>query len=250
MGLGPHKVAFLEACARNGVDFARTVTLGRQTVYPDGGFADDLFAALGAQVVDSIDVSAYEDATIVHDLNRPLPADVGTYSAVVDSGTSEHVFDIAAALRNAASLCALDGHVIFLAPTNGYMGHGFYQLSPDLLFRAFGKENVFEVRVALLSTRGRLWRLADPLEVGERVGCQTGPAEVFVVAQRVADVPFDIVHQADVGQAGVPTGAGRLARLPAPVRRLAAPFAVRVGDRRAQARTMTATTGPISDLRW
>src|SRR5262249_48307888 len=43
----------------------------RSILVDSGGFADGLFRYLGAERVDSIDVSSYEGATIVHDMNLP-----------------------------------------------------------------------------------------------------------------------------------------------------------------------------------
>ena len=55
-------------------------------------FSDELFKAMGATQVDSMDASDFEGANIVHDLNEPLPTCLcGRFEAVVDSGTLEHV---------------------------------------------------------------------------------------------------------------------------------------------------------------
>ena len=47
---------------------------------------------IGAKQVESIDAAPYENASIIHDMNFPLPG--GTrYSMVLDFGCLEHVFN-------------------------------------------------------------------------------------------------------------------------------------------------------------
>jgi hypothetical protein len=88
------------------------------------------FAHLGLEL-SALDVSDYEGAEVVHDLNLPIPDALrGRFKTVIDGGTFEHVFDIRAAFRNMADLLAPGGLAIHLSPTNNYVNHGFWQLSP------------------------------------------------------------------------------------------------------------------------
>ena len=58
-------------------------------VYRDcAGYVDGVLRYLGAEQVDSIDASEYEDAAKVHDLNLIPPELEERYSVVVDGGTS------------------------------------------------------------------------------------------------------------------------------------------------------------------
>src|SRR5688572_24814043 len=41
---------------------------------PDSMFAEPLFKDLGAKSVVSLDASAYQGASLIHDLNKPIPA--------------------------------------------------------------------------------------------------------------------------------------------------------------------------------
>src|SRR5262245_44288381 len=107
MGIDWDSLKFLLACRRSGVHFTRSLTLGRQGLsiddrtirmlfqrygalpaefeavlesgggYPRGGqkFAKGLFKLLGAQEVISIDTSDYEGASVIHDMNVPLPTE-------------------------------------------------------------------------------------------------------------------------------------------------------------------------------
>ncbi len=148
---------------------------------------------LGADVVDSLDASDFEGATVVHDLNLPAPTTlVGRYTAVIDAGTMEHVFNVPEALRTAMSLVAQGGHLVLMAPCNNNPGHGFYQFTPELVYRSLSTSNGFVVvRCLLKEVRGRWYDVADPASLGRRREFRTRRSTyLFVVAERVADVPI------------------------------------------------------------
>jgi len=179
---------FMRACATRGVDFSRTMMLGRQEV-AGGGYAESLFRELGAKSVDSIDASEFEGATIVADLNKPLPADLRRrFSVVFDGGTLEHVFDVATALRSCADLVERGGHYITVSPANNWAGHGFYQFSPELFFRFLSPEAGFRMRgtfVAELRPRQRWYRVPDARELGKRAYWRNSfRTLVFALARR------------------------------------------------------------------
>jgi len=111
-----------------------------------------LFAALGFLSCHSVDVSAYEDADFIHDLNRPgLAAAVGgQYDTVIDPGTLEHVFDLGAALENVFDVLAPGGIVVHNLPLGNRIDHGFYQFSPDFMM-SYYEANEFEILGSLVS---------------------------------------------------------------------------------------------------
>lgn len=181
---------------------------------PDWRFASFL-RALGAQQVDSVDASAYEGAALVHDLNQPIPSEwESRYDVVVDGGTLEHVFNFPVAISNCMRMVKPGGHLMLLTPTNNYCGHGFYQFSPELLFRVLSQENGYEVRrmVALQDGAGVSsvlgvnypfcfggpWHeVNDPAAIRQRVNLITNlPTLLMVVARRTAAVtPFKTTPQ-------------------------------------------------------
>src|SRR5262245_6947078 len=98
-----------------GVDFSRSVTLGRLNLYATreniaadinsfknnskrieevefkDEYCEPLLEILGANSVESLDYSDYEHATIVHDLNKPIGDNLkNRFTAVIDGGTIEH----------------------------------------------------------------------------------------------------------------------------------------------------------------
>ena len=73
-------------------------------------YAENLFKALGAQTVDSLDASAYEGASIIEDLNHPIRDDLKrSYSVVVDFGSLEHIFNVPVALKNCIDMIETGG---------------------------------------------------------------------------------------------------------------------------------------------
>lgn len=93
------------------------------------------FATLGFERCLALDISSYEGAEIVHDLNRADPPAQyhGCADLVFDAGTLEHVFHLPNALAALHQLLRVDGLVVHALPSNGYLDHGFYQVSPTLL---------------------------------------------------------------------------------------------------------------------
>src|SRR6266853_5261763 len=114
-------------------------------------YADELLRFLGAKELVSVDRSGFEGATRLHDLNEPFPErDRAAFSLVLDAGTLEHIFNYPAALRHCLELVQRGGHFLTTTPANNLVGHGFYQLSPELFFRVFSAENGFALRKIVL----------------------------------------------------------------------------------------------------
>lgn len=171
MGLDIQNAKFLSFCKKLGVDFSSTLTIGRQRVVindktkickthdfhhknsiMDDDYADSYLVHLGAKKIDVCDASPYEGANIILDLNQPPPDYLeSSYSCVIDFGTLEHIFNFTRALKTTMSSVAEGGHLIIATPANNLMGHGFYQLSPELFLRAFSEENGFEIVTMILA---------------------------------------------------------------------------------------------------
>jgi SAM-dependent methyltransferase len=211
-------LALLEAKSE-GASFERTLTLGRLASFlsprdlariaralpPECAFAqavasgetptfvDDLFRAMGARQVETLDVSPFEGATIVHDLNQPLPEPLkGRFDAVVDGGTLEHVFNVPMAIKNAMDALAVGGRFYGSLPANNYCGHGFYQFSAEFFYRVFSPENGFTLEKLLV---GRAWAhgrwldgptfvVADPDAMRGRVNIGGEGGLLFLVQAR------------------------------------------------------------------
>jgi SAM-dependent methyltransferase len=235
MGLNINATKFLVKARKSGARFDRTLTLGRQHMLvsperieailkeagawpPSQGEAafraalrasswrfETVARALGAQQADSLDASTYEGATLIHDLNQPIPDEyVEQFDAIIDGGTLEHVFHFPVAIANCMKMLKVGGHLFLLTPANNYFGHGFYQFSPELFFRIFSRENGFEVTrmVAVVEGLGTssvfgvkypftitspLYSVQDPAEIKRRVELiNDKPVMLMVSAKRIS----------------------------------------------------------------
>jgi hypothetical protein len=244
----------LEACAARGVDFSRTLMLGRQQM-PDSSYAERFFHGLGAESVDSLDASPFEGATIIADLNHPLPTDLRRrFTAVFDGGTLEHVFDVATALRSCLDMVALDGHYITVSPANNWAGHGFYQFSPELLFRVLSPDAGFTLRgsfVVELRRRRRWYAIRDPKEERKRLHWRNQfRTYAIAVARRteLVDLTDFVANQSDYAarwdgylDPATDGGSRRAGGMKAAAETVAPPFVKRIY--RAVRRTVTERLG-------
>ena len=185
-------------------DFGRTITLGRQNLditanhlrkiipvtsqYKHETYVDQLLKDyFNSTIVDSIDKSDYEKATIIHNMNIPIPNNLKEkYDTVIDSGTLEHIYNIPQALENVSSLCRPGGQIIHILPSNNLCGHGFYQISPELFFSLYSDKNGYkdtEVFLARVSNSTRFYKVIKP-ENGIRVNIYS-KEEIMVYARTV-----------------------------------------------------------------
>jgi len=159
-------------------------------------YADEFLRFLGATEVISADHSDYEGATLLHDLNQPFPEDLrGRFDLVLDGGTLAHIFDFPSALRHCLELVSVGGHFITTTPANQWMGHGFYQFSPELYFRVFSAENGFRLRKIVLydclKSDATFYEVKDPAIIGTRTRLNSRKLMLMaVLAQKTAEVPI------------------------------------------------------------
>ncbi|TAN38285.1 MAG: hypothetical protein EPN23_03050 [Verrucomicrobia bacterium] len=237
MGIDIHSARLLAIAKKRGVNFGRVLMLGHQdmnvsapalarilsdagcTLPMDStattwtGFADPLFAALGATEIRSLDASSYQQATVQHDLNQPIPESWRMkYDVVYDGGTLEHVFNFPTALRNAMDMVRIGGRLFLDQGINNWCGHGFYQFSPELFFRVFCAENGYELeRVVVHSVNpfARWYEVTDPAILRSRIELLSWlPLMIFVQARRIAATPVleRMPQQSDYATAWSTTG--------------------------------------------
>jgi SAM-dependent methyltransferase len=223
MGLEIESIKLLITAKELNVNFERTITLGRQrmllrenelkAILSDTNLVEDLkqvqleryaesfFQRLGAKVVDALDASAYEGANVIHDLNQPLPSEhKSKYDVVFDGGTLEHIFNFPTAIKNCMEMIKVGGHYISLTPTNNFLGHGFYQFSPELYYRIFNASNGFKMVKMYFYTRRKgasVYEVLDPMEAMARVGLVNSfPSFLFIIAQKIEETEiFEKVPQ-------------------------------------------------------
>ena len=160
------------------------------------GFADPFLRALGLTELTHLDVDGREGAQILHDLNNEIPREHwDKFDLVLDNGTLEHVYNLPMALKNCIRLVKPGGYVVVMVPANNQCGHGFVQLSPEMFYRTFSKENGFDDQSCIMMDCGPLSRdyvIHDPATAGHRhVFFNSTPVVLYGQARKVESVePF------------------------------------------------------------
>jgi SAM-dependent methyltransferase len=160
--------------------------------------------------VDVLDNSDYEGASVIHDLNEPVPERLhGRFDVVFDGGSLEHVFEFPTALRSVMAMVKPGGHLIVGTPTNNLSGHGFYQFSPELFHRALGPQSGFRLERMTIAEYDQITGTAfrsvpyfaelvgaryavnpSALDEGMQISFTSrNPTMLFVLAKRVDDRP-------------------------------------------------------------
>lgn len=245
MGVKTSAARLLCYLKRNGlVDFRRTLMLGRQELcmtesqiralyrdYADvlkgeirGKYCEALFRALGAETADSLDVSDFEGAACIADLNKPVPPELeGRYTCVLDGGTTEHVYNYPQAMQNIMRMLDTSGGYIALVPSDHWNGHGLFQFSPMLYIQLFQKENNFELLDLYFSKSWNsrcLWKLKDRGVQSRIEIISRAPLELYAVAKKTGEAKTEIcLQQGDYiekwsGGAKTPKWKSALERLP------------------------------------
>ena len=227
MGIDLNGAQLLIEAHKNGVSFKRMATLGRQGLHanrqalisilqksgyemsrdivyrlsdPTTIYSEDFLSLLGAEEIVAIDVSNYEGAQIIHDMNRPIPDRLtSSFDLVLDGGTLEHVFDFPTALRNATQMVRPNGRFISLTMANNFCGHGFYQFSPELFYRFLCPTNGYAMETCVVwedIPGSMFYRVPDPDSVQSRVELTSEIGTFMIVqAKRLGDVSMELIPQ-------------------------------------------------------
>lgn len=179
---------FQKLFSRYGVDTADLDEL----ITREKRYAEGFLRRLGAKKIDAIDASSYESASLIHDMNNPIPKKwKSKYSLVIDSGSLEHIFNFPQAIKNCMDMVQTGGHMIGITPANNFLGHGFYQFSPELFYRIFSLENGFKIKKMWLffpELDSSVYEVKDPNDVGDRVSLRNNKETfLFYIAEKIAE---------------------------------------------------------------
>ncbi len=140
----------------------------------EDGYAETFFKEIGFDKIDSMDASNFEGASIIHDLGSEVPKKLHNgFDYIYDGGTCEHIFELPTALRNVDKMLKPGGIFQAHSPSNNFVNHGFYQISPEMVFgfwvNAMGYE-LLSVELVPLRPKyiGQSYGLSNPLETKKR----------------------------------------------------------------------------------
>lgn len=227
MGFDVQSIRFIKYCHKR-QELGKTVTIGRQEIDPlackmiykknllrdnkGSRYCEEVLVKnIGASSVDSIDISGYEKANILHDMNQPLPEELWNgWDTVIDGGSLEHIYHFPQAMDNCSRLCRLGGQIIHFVPGNNFLNHGFYQFSPDLFYEFYSTQNGYEnteVFITEVGGCGRCYKVSPPS--GERRELMSKRRILLMVCTRLRKKSdgIKIVYQKDyqISWAGAPS---------------------------------------------
>lgn len=105
--------------------------------------AKQLFNLLGFNL-EVVDIVKARGDEIIADLNEPVQPDLHErYDMIVDTGTIEHCFNIAQAMKNLAQMTSKGGYIFQSNPLS-WFNHGFYNINPTFYYD-FYQENGFDI---------------------------------------------------------------------------------------------------------
>ncbi len=171
-------------------------TLGRmginatpEDIFQEDEFCETYLKTIGWPRLESLDFSDIEGAEYVHDLSNPVGKKLkDKFDLIYDGGTTEHVFDIAQAFRNVDAMLKEDGIFVSCVGTDGWFGHGFYQVGPDIPWRYWVASLGYKMLGCwTFSRKGRETprKIEDP--TGSRRGAEhrySDPQFIFYVVQK------------------------------------------------------------------
>ena len=181
--------------------------LSRKESESKRGFISDqfLFKALGFDESKNSDVSNYEDADFLLDLNQAeTPSElINQWDVVLDGGTIEHVFHTPNAMAHIFKLLKVGGRAIHMAPSSNHIDHGFYMFSPTF-FWDYYVANGFEINVCQIIRYDANW-MDGTWEVSDYIpgslthksigGLDDGIFMIIVVATKTLNSTCDVVPQ-------------------------------------------------------
>lgn len=215
MGVNYNIAKYLKRCKDNGCDYSRTVTLGHQEFYISSKkriqlakevpeytrsleqkYSDEMLSILGAGEVDVLDISDYEGANIIHDMNEPIPEKYcGKYSCVFDGGATEHMFNYPVAITNIMKILNVGGCYIGTVPSDHVNGHGLYQFGPMIYIQLFCEQNGFKLEDLAFSKNpdsGELYVIKEPTSHHRIEVNSDHPMMIYVFAKKIREVDGEI----------------------------------------------------------
>jgi hypothetical protein len=213
MGFDNHAANFLYYSQKK-QNFGQVATLGRQELHihgkvaeffsltpaSDGEYCEDFLRRhLGATKVDSIDMSDYENATHIADMNLPIEG-FPEYDTVIDAGSLEHIYNIPQALKNVSQLCRQGGQIIHVSPANNECGHGFWQFCPELFYSLYSEKNGYADTIVFVASKDNrhYWYEVTRPNHGDRVYIQSlAPIMIMCRTLKIRETSHADIQQSD-----------------------------------------------------
>jgi hypothetical protein len=213
--------------------------------------ATELMRLCGIGETFSLDISAYEGADFLFDLNNDCPPShlLSRFGAILNGGTLEHVFNIPHALTAITRMLRPGGIIIHVVPVHNWIDHGFYQISPTLLYDYYmtARFDILESAGLVLTAEGGASCTVIPVAPGDLAGNRgfMDSAVLCMFAARKTDTALEVVTPVQSVYTRNPAH-------PPPSLRWFPPYSIRGGMRRDSycARYVLESFTPEEGLAW
>ena len=182
------------------IDPELPVTLDNTTRSGAGrGFISDtyLFKALGAETVSAIDVSDYEGADIVHNLDTPVPAHLeGRFDFICNGSVLDNMFNPTMGLTNISRMLAPGGRIVHFEHASNCTNGAYLQFSPNWFFDYYAINNYTDCKtyIALFHDLDAPWEFYACLHEEGREPRQFNSSRMamtVVIAESASDSTWD-----------------------------------------------------------
>lgn len=191
----------------------RLLALKRQS--REAGLLSDvtLYQILGFDVMHSLDINDYEGADILYDLNIDGLSSVLSqkYDLITNFGTLEHVFNLPMALKNIFDATKIGGRILHWSPTNNWVDHGFYQISPTFYYDYY-RYNNFSIKMIQVHELRKelpidLWSVTDyrpgALDELNHGGFDSGLYNVAILVEKTENSTWNAIPSQRIYQDGI-----------------------------------------------
>ena len=144
----------------------------------------------------AVDLHGTPDA-LQYDLNRPVL--LGRHQIVINTGTLEHLFDVAQGFRTIHDSCKAGGLMVHTFPFRGWLDHGFWGMNPTLLIDLAAANEYEQLACCLYEPHeNRLTWLNDPVASIHHLakeGKLAAESTLHVAWRKTSDIPFIVPMQ-------------------------------------------------------
>jgi len=172
-------------------------------------FDHSLLSAFSSCEYNCLDVSEYEGATILHDMNTIIPKEhYNTYDFIYDGGCMDNMFDPVTFLKNASNMLKLGGRIVHVECASAYAG-AYLSFSPEWFFSYYAINNYLDCKVYAIVARESsgnphvfnsdlfLWSpyFTRTEDYDYIKGCQSLNGQMFllVIAEKQANSTSDVI---------------------------------------------------------
>ena len=168
------------------------------------GFVSDkrFFQMFGIDSLSCLDVTDYEGAEIIHDLNFPVPEELhGKFDFIIDGGTFDHLMDARTAFINVVRMLKPGGRVFQWDAASNHIGTpAYYSFGANVFFDYYTANRFADVKV-FVANAPDFGGTNDPWELWEYLGVATNllrcPSRLhqisIVLAEKAPDSTYNAI---------------------------------------------------------